>query len=57
MSVGRPVNNPGTSLGADGMPPMEDEREVLRGGMEAVGSAVANKPILGAYLPVNPVQR
>ncbi len=56
MSVGRPVVQPSASAEVSG-PPMEDDREVLSKGIEAVGSAVATKPILGSYLPVNPVQR
>ncbi len=36
---------------------MDDEREILSKGVEAVSSGVATKPLLGSYLPVNPVQR
>ena len=56
MSVGRPVVQPSLSAEVSG-PPMDDEREVLAKGIEGVGSNVATKPLLGSYLPVNPVQR
>jgi len=59
MSIGRPVMpgpDPHAPL-ATAAPPMEDERELLALGAEPVASAVAKKPLLGSYLPVNPVQR
>lgn len=37
--------------------PIEDEREVLDTGVTGVPSAIAKQPILGSYLPVNPVDR
>jgi hypothetical protein len=37
--------------------PLEDERELLARGTQAISSGVTKQPILGAYLPVNPVQR
>lgn len=37
--------------------PIEDEREVLDTGVPGVDSAIAKQPILGSYLPVNPVDR
>ena len=37
--------------------PIEDEREVLDTGVPGVESATAKRPILGSYLPVNPVDR
>ena len=37
--------------------PLEDERELLSKGTEAVGSGITKQPLLGSYLPVNPVQR
>lgn len=37
--------------------PVEDERELLSKGTIGVDSAIAKQPILGSYLPVNPVNR
>ena len=37
--------------------PLEDERELLAVGTQAVASGTTKQPILGSYLPVNPVQR
>ena len=37
--------------------PLEDERELLAKGIEPVATQTAPQPILGSYLPVNPVQR
>ena len=37
--------------------PLDDEREVLASGTQAVSSQVTKQPILGSYLPVNTVQR
>ena len=37
--------------------PLEDERELLAVGTQAVASGTTRQPILGSYLPVNPVQR
>ncbi|XP_059086339.1 tektin-4-like isoform X2 [Tigriopus californicus] len=38
-------------------PPMEDEREVLGKGTVSLSTATVPQPLLGSYLPVNPVQR
>lgn len=38
-------------------PPMEDEREILGKGTVPLATATAPQPLLGSYLPVNPVQR
>ena len=40
-----------------GRPPIDDERELLETGTQGVPSNIAKQPILGSYLPVNPVQR
>ena len=48
MSVGRPVVQPSLTAEVSG-PPMEDEREVLTKGIEAVGSAVATKSVLNSF--------
>ena len=37
--------------------PLDDEREVLSHGTQAVSSQVTKQPILGSYLPVDRVQR
>ena len=37
--------------------PLEDERELLSVGTQAVASGTTKQPILGSYMPVNPVQR
>ena len=37
--------------------PLEDEREILTKGAESMGSQVAKRPLLGSYLPVDPVHR
>ena len=37
--------------------PIEDEREVLDTGVPGVESSIAKRPILGSYLPVNPVSQ
>ena len=34
--------------------PIEDEREILGTGVPGVESAIAKRPILGSYVPVNP---
>ena len=48
----------GGGLGGGGLNvPLEDERELLAVGTQAVASGTTRQPILGSYLPVNPVQR
>ena len=37
--------------------PAEDEREILSKGIPGIDSAIAKQPVLGSYLPVNPVNR
>ena len=37
--------------------PIDDERELLETGTQGIASNIAKQPILGSYLPVNPVQR
>ncbi len=37
--------------------PLEDERELLTKGTGGVSEGLTKQPLLGAYLPVNPVQR
>ena len=56
MSAGRAVL-PLAPTEPGGLPPMEDERQILTVGTETTGSQVVTKPLLGSYLPVNPVQR
>ena len=37
--------------------PAEDEREILSKGIPGVDSAIAKQPILGSYMPTNPVHQ
>ena len=37
--------------------PAEDEREILSKGIPGIDSAIAKQPLLGSYLPVDPVNR
>ncbi len=44
-------------MGEGGRPPIDDERELLETGTQGIASNITKQPILGSYLPVNPVQR
>ena len=44
-------------MGGSGRPPIDDERELIETGTQGIPSNIAKQPILGSYLPVNPIQR
>ena len=44
-------------MGVSGRPPIDDERELIETGTQGIPSNIAKQPILGSYLPVNPIQR